>query len=92
MQLQLAKARLVPLLTDVAAGGDLEPYLSELARKSGIDLARSFQPSRRRDIDMVLTRDGLHHFHVGARTKSNPKGRSDTLAFAEVLQDQFRIV
>ncbi len=41
---------------------------------------------------MVLTRHGLHHFHVGITGPGNPKGRSGILVFAEVLDKEFRIV
>ena len=41
---------------------------------------------------MVLTRHGLHHFHVGVPANGNPKGRSGSLVFAEVLENEFRIV
>ncbi len=41
---------------------------------------------------MVLTREGLHHFHLGPATPSNPKGRSGSLLFAEVLDREFRVV
>ena len=92
MQSRLARAKLEPLLNDVRVGRDLEPYLSESVRKAGIDLAHPGPAGRRRDMDMVLTRHGLHHFHVGAKTRSNPKGRSGALVFAEVLPDEFRVV
>jgi hypothetical protein len=41
---------------------------------------------------MVLTREGLHHFHVGVSGPGNPTGRSGTLVFAEVLDKEFRVV
>ena len=37
-------------------------------------------------------RYGLHHFHVGVRDLRNPKGRSGTLVFADVLPGEFRVV
>jgi hypothetical protein len=92
MQSRLARAKLEPLLNDVRAGRDLEPYLSESVKRAGIDLARARPAGRRRDMDMVLTRHGLHHFHVGVKTTGNPKGRSGALVFAEVLPDEFRVV
>jgi hypothetical protein len=92
VQARLARPRLEPLLRDVRAGRDLEPYLSERVRTAGIDLATDLPRSQRRDMDMVLTRHGLHHFHVGIRAGNNPKGRSGSLVFAEVLPDEFRIV
>jgi hypothetical protein len=41
---------------------------------------------------MVLTREGLHHFHVGVSAPGNSKGRSGNLVFAEVLDKEFRVV
>jgi hypothetical protein len=41
---------------------------------------------------MTLTRYGLHHFHVGDSSPNNPKGRSGSLVFAEVLDKEFRII
>jgi hypothetical protein len=37
-------------------------------------------------------RNGLHHFHVGVVGPGNPKGRSDALVFAEVLDKEFRVI
>lgn len=92
MQFRVAKPELRPLLQDVSAGNDLTPYLSDLVKTTGIVLPDARAAGQRQDIDMVLTRHGLHHFHVGARTPNNPKGRSGSLVFAEVLADEFRIV
>jgi hypothetical protein len=60
--------------------------------KKGIILPGARPSDRRQDIDMVLTREGLHHFHVGVTGSGNPKGRSGSLVFAEVLENEFRIV
>lgn len=92
LQFQTLKPKLRPFLEKVTAGKDLTPHLSELVNKSGIDLNRAQPCARRRDIDMVLTRAGLHHFHVGAVGPGNPKGRSHALIFAEVLEKEFRLV
>jgi hypothetical protein len=35
---------------------------------------------------------GIHHFHIGTPSPQNPKGRSGTLVFAEVLETAFRII
>jgi hypothetical protein len=79
-------------LEAAAAGKDLTPYLSDRVNRIGIDLDESSPKAKRRDIDMVLTRHGLHHFHMGVRGAANPKGRSGSLVFAEVLEDEFRVV
>jgi hypothetical protein len=92
LQFQLAKPKLRPLLEKVAAGRDLTPHLSDLVHRKGIVLPGARPMDRRQDIDMVLTREGLHHFHVGVTGSDNPKGRSGSLVFAEVLEKDFRIV
>jgi hypothetical protein len=92
MQFQLAKPKLLPLLSRVAAGRDLTPHLSDLVNKKGVILRGANPKDRGKDIDMVLTRNGLHHFHVGVTSPGNPKGRSGSLVFAEVLDKEFRVV
>jgi hypothetical protein len=92
VQFLLAKRSLRPLLDNVAAGADLTPHLSDLARRRGIILPGASPQHKRQDIDMVLTRHGLHHFHVGVAGAGNPTGRSAALVFAEVLEEEFRIV
>ena len=91
-EFQTSKARLRPLLDKVEAGSDLRPHLSEQVGTKGIVLPGASPAARRQDIDMVLTRHGLHHFHVGTVGRENPKGRSGGLLFAEVLEKEFRIV
>ena len=91
-QAQAARPMLQPFLQKVATGKDLTPYLSDLVGKKGVILPGANPSDRRKDIDMVLTRRGLHHFHVGAVTPGNPKGRSGSLVFAEVLDNEFRLV
>lgn len=92
LQFQAAKPRLLPLLRKVEAGEDLTPHLSDLVKKKGIILPGANPSDRGKDIDMVLTRHGLHHFHVGIAAPSNPKGRSGSLVFAEALDKEFRVV
>jgi hypothetical protein len=92
LQFQAAKPKLRPLLEKVAAGKDLTPHLSDHVNTKGIILPGVRPADRRKDIDMVLTRHGLHHFHVGITAPGNPKGRSGSLVFAEVLEKEFRIV
>jgi hypothetical protein len=92
LQAQLARSKLQPLLRAAATGKVLTPYLSDSVNRIGIDLNETSPRSKRRDMDMVLTRHGLHHFHVGVRGAANPKGRSEALVFAEVLEKEFRVV
>jgi hypothetical protein len=91
-QLRAAESRLRPFLQKVEAGKDLMPHLSDLVTTKGVILPGANPSDRGKDIDMVLTRHGLHHFHVGVAGPGNPKGRSGSLVFAEVLDKEFRIV
>jgi hypothetical protein len=92
MQFRIAAPKLRPLLNKVEAGKDLTSHLSEQVRTKGVVLDGKRGKYGRQDIDMVLTREGLHHFHVGVSSAGNPKGRSGSLVFAEVLDKEFRIV
>jgi hypothetical protein len=92
LQARAAKQMLQPFLKKVAAGEDLTPHLSDLVNRKGIVLSGANLADKRKDIDMVLTRQGLHHFHIGAAASGNRRGRSSTLVFAEVLGKEFRIV
>jgi hypothetical protein len=83
---------LQPFLSKVAAGKDLTPHLSDLVNKKGVILPGARPADRGKDIDMVLTRQGLHHFHIGISASGNRKGRSGSLVFAEVLEKEFRVV
>ena len=47
---------------------------------------------RRKVRDAILTKTGLHHFHVGGVTAINPRGRSGRLVFANVTDEEFRII
>lgn len=91
-ELHAARHRLRPLMLKVEAGKDLTPHLSNEVNRRGVVLRKPGKPGRREDIDMILTREGLHHFHVGKHGPGNLKGRSDALVFAEVLEKEFRIV
>ncbi len=91
-ELRAAESRLRPLLKKVEVGKDLAPHLSDLVMTKGIVLPSANPSDRGKDIDTVLTRHGLHHFHVGVVGPGNPKGRSGHLIFAEVLDKEFRIV
>ena len=79
-------------LEKVEVGEDLTPHLSNLVNTKGVILPGANPADRGKDIDGVLTRDGLHHFHIGAAGVGNPKGRSGTLVFADVMAAEFRIV
>jgi hypothetical protein len=92
LELRAAAQRLMPLLKKVEAGKDLTPHLSDLVMTKGVVLPGANPADRGKDIDTVLTRNGLHHFHVGNVGPDNPKGRSGALVFAEVLDKEFRIV
>lgn len=92
MQFRIAAPKLRQLLSKVEAGKDLTPHLSEQVKTKGVVLDGKRAKYGRQDIDMVLTREGLHHFHVGILGAGNPKGRSGSLVFAEVLDKEFRIV
>lgn len=91
-QLIAAKQKIRPLLEKVSAGDDLTPHLSDLVNKKGFVLPSARNEERGKDIDSVLIRHGLHHFHVGTPSKDNKKGRSGSLVFAEVLESEFRVV
>lgn len=90
--LRSAGSGLGQFLKKVEVGEDLTPHLSNLVNTKGVILPGANPADRGKDIDGVLTRNGLHHFHIGAAGVGNPKGRSGTLVFAEVLEAEFRIV
>jgi hypothetical protein len=91
-ELHVVGPRLRQLLKKVEAGGDLTSHLSDLVMTKGVVLPGANPADRGKDIDGVLTRHGLHHFHVGVVGPGNPKGRSGVLIFAEVLDKEFRII
>lgn len=92
MQLQAIAPRLRLFLQKVEAGANLTPHLSDLVKTKGVVLPGANPADRGKDIDGVLMRDGLHHFHVGVAGPGNPKGRSGSLIFADVMDKEFRIV
>lgn len=92
LQFLAAKSRLQPLLQKVETGDDLGAHLSYLVDTKGIILPGANSLERGKDIDAILTRYGIHHFHVGEVSPNNPKGRSDILVFAEVQEKEFRII
>lgn len=91
-QFEVAKPRLRALLQKVESGEDLGAHLSYLVDTMGVILPGAQTSDNRGDIDAILTRYGIHHFHIGTPSPQNPKGRSDTLVFAEVTETEFRII
>ncbi|WP_086874017.1 hypothetical protein [Kosakonia pseudosacchari] len=79
-------------LNKVINGDDLNPYLSEQVRTHGIVLPGASPKSEGKDIDSLVLREGLYHFHFGPKNNKNPKGRSNYLIFADVSKDTFTIV
>ena len=92
LEFRATKSKLRALLQKVESGDDLTPHLSDLVMTKGIILPGASPKVRGKDIDMILTRYGLHHFHVGDFSPGTPKGRSGRLVFAEVLDRDFRII
>ncbi|WFU04498.1 hypothetical protein QA648_27335 (plasmid) [Rhizobium sp. CB3171] len=91
-QLQDLLPELQPLLEGVERGEDLTPYLSNLVENKGVILPGANPSDKGKDLDSILIRNGLHHFHVGAAGPGNRVERSNRLIFAEVLEAEFRIV
>ena len=91
-EMRAATPRLRALLQKVEAGKNLTPHLSNLVMTKGVVLPGANPADRGKDIDRVLIREGLHHFHVGIVSPGNPKGRSDVLLFADVSDNEFRII
>ena len=92
LEFRAIKSRLRSLLQKVEDGQDLTPHLSYLVDTKGVILPGARSVDKGKDIDAILTRYGIYHFHVGEVSGSNPKGRSGILVFAEVLEKEFRIV
>lgn len=91
-EMRAATPRLRALLQKVEAGKNLTPHLSNLVMTKGVVLPGANPADRGKDIDRVLIREGLHHFHVGIVSPGKPKGRSDVLLFADVSDNEFRII
>lgn len=79
-------------LNKVINGNDLNPYLSEQVRTHGVVLPGASFKSKGKDIDSLVLREGLYHFHFAPKDNKNPKGRSNYLIFADVSKDTFTIV
>lgn len=79
-------------LDKVIEGNDLNPYLSEQVRTHGVVLPGASLKSKGKDIDSLVLREGLYHFHFAPKDNKNPKGRSNYLIFADVSKDTFTIV
>jgi len=91
-ELDAARSDLEPFLRKVAAGEDINGRLSELARTSGLIFPGAREAAKRSDIDTFLVRYGLYHFHLGTKHALNPRGRSKRLLFADVLENEFRVI
>lgn len=84
---------LKPLLIKVKRGDDLTPHLSDLVNTLGYTMPTPrLSGQRNKEIDHILTKTGLYHFHVGKVSPKNPKGRSGKLVFADVSDAEFRII
>ncbi|MDR3410877.1 MAG: hypothetical protein P4L87_08045 [Formivibrio sp.] len=81
-----------PLVGKVERGQDLTPHLSSLVNTLGFAMPEVSIEKRRYEKDGVLTKMGLHHFHFGAMTSTNPRGRSSRLVFADVTDQEFKII
>ena len=82
-----------PLLANVTRGADLTPHLSTLVSTRGYVMPSATPLTQNKDDkDLVLTKTGLHHFHVGSVSAKNPKARSGKLVFADVSDNEFRII
>jgi len=79
-------------LDKVIKGNDLNPYLSERVRTHGVILPGASLKNKGKDIDTLVLREGLYHFHFAPKDNKNPKGRSNYLIFADVSKDTFTIV
>ncbi len=86
------RPELAPLLGRAERGQDLTPHLSNLVGTLGFAMPQVAAASRWFEKDFVLIKAGLHHFHVGPVTAANPTGRSHRLVFAEVTDDEFRVL
>ena len=86
------RSRFQPLLGKVERGQDLTPHLSRLVHTLGFSMPRVPIEKHPSDRDGVLIKMGLHHFHVGAMNATNPHGRSGRLVFADVTDDEFKII
>lgn len=86
------RSHIRPLARKVERGQDLTPHLSGLVHTLGFAMPDSSNEKRQLVMDRVLIQSGLHHFHVGAGTAGNPLGRSGRLVFADVTDDEFKII
>ncbi|MCP1239219.1 MULTISPECIES: hypothetical protein [Acetobacter] len=91
-ELLTARTGFTEFIQKVATGQDLTPHLSNLVRTKGIVMPDASISEKGKDLDKVLIRHGLHHFHIGEMNAQNPMGRSGTLVFAEVFEKEFRII
>jgi hypothetical protein len=90
--LESMRTEIEPLAGKVERGHDLRAHLSSLVNTLGFAMPNVPAEKRRNVRDAVLAKTGLHHFHVGPVNAANPRGRSGRLVFAEVTDDEFRII
>jgi hypothetical protein len=79
-------------LDKVKNGEDLNKYLSNSVSTHGVVLPGASPKNKGKDIDSLVLREGLYHFHFGPKNNKNPTGRSNYLIFADVSKDTFTIV
>jgi hypothetical protein len=83
------RATLEEFRAKVERGVDLTPFLSTRVNRGAVSVESSHV---RDEIDAVLTKFGLHHFHIASPSAgTNPKGRGRRLIFADVSDDVFNI-
>jgi hypothetical protein len=87
-----ARQDAAPFLQQVERGEDISAHLSEQVRTSGLIFPGARGAAKRANIDHYLVRYGLYHFHLGRRSAANPKARSGRLLFADVTDEEFRVV
>jgi len=90
--LESMRSEIEPLAGKVDRGQNLSSHLSNLVNTLGFAMPQVPAEKRRNVRDAILTKTGLHHFHVGAVNVANPRGRSGRLVFADVTDDEFRII
>jgi hypothetical protein len=84
-------------LEKVRRGDDLTPHLSLAPHTRGYALAANSPGAtiddRWSDKDLLLTRMGYHHFHLGINIEAAGHAeRTNDLVFAEVSRDKFKII
>ena len=60
-------------LDKVIKGNDLNPYLSERVRTHGVILPGASAKNAGKDIDTLVLREGLYHFHFAPKNNKKSK-------------------